>query len=306
MQPNQKRISIRWCVHLEMARYFWDRWWMVFDYPPHRNYEVPFYFLKKLYCEFVMNQKPNYFDIKSFQGVGRGMPQHRLGAQSNNPLSDPPIVPLVAPSIPADVQNTSFISTLDALTSLTGNLSEQAAHMASAPRWMPHMCLSCHETCVGPTTAAGSTSVPDEHDAADDSMMTSYMDFLCSDVHLDQIRTTPNIRVNIASTGTQLDTPYGDSGHEGPSTSHREEGLTIVTPSMVDTTIRIGYPYNFDQSQFECTSTSFEELASTTFGVDTAQDTARGDTARGSDEHMVDLDHVPGTREILLEDLMSI
>ncbi|XP_059070490.1 uncharacterized protein LOC131860134 [Cryptomeria japonica] len=205
-----------------------------------------------------MNQKPNYFDIKSFQGVGRGMPQHRLGARSNNPLPDPPIVPLVAPSIPADVQNTSFISTLDALTSLTGNLSEQAAHMASAPRWMPHMCSSCHETCLGPTTAAGSTSVPDEHDAADDSMMTSYMDFLCSDVHLDQIRTTPNIRVNIASTGRQLGTPYGDSGHEGPSTSHQEEGLTIVTPSMVDTTIRIGYPHNFDQSQFERTSTSFE------------------------------------------------
>ncbi|GLJ45794.1 hypothetical protein SUGI_0963740 [Cryptomeria japonica] len=182
----------------------------------------------------------------------------------------------------------------------------------------------------GPTTAAGSTSVPDEHDAADDSMMTSYMDFLCSDVHLDQIRTTPNIRVNIASTGRQLGTPYGDSGHEGPSTSHREEGLTIVTPSMVDTTIRIGYPHNFDQSQFERTSTSFEELASTAFGVDTAQDTARGDTATGSDEHMhetggsgprpgdkrdtaigsdehmVDLDHVLGTREILLQDLMSI
>ncbi|GLJ06032.1 hypothetical protein SUGI_0030580 [Cryptomeria japonica] len=101
-----------------------------------------------------------------------------------------------------------------------------------------------------------------------------------------EIRTTPNIRVNIASTGRQLGTPYGDSGHEGPSTSHREEGLTIVTPSMVDTTIRIGYPHNFDQSQFERTSTSFEELASTAFGVDTAQDTARGDTATGSDEHM--------------------
>ncbi|XP_059069805.1 uncharacterized protein LOC131874762 [Cryptomeria japonica] len=55
---------------------------------------------------------------------------------------------------------------------------------------------------------------------------------------------------------------------------------------MVDTTIRIGYPHNFDQSQFERTSTSFEELASTAFGVDTAQDTARGDTATGSDEHM--------------------
>lgn len=187
MQPNQKRISIRWCVHQKMARHFWDRWWMVFDYPPHRNYEVPFYFLKKLYCEFVMHQKPNYFDIKLFQGVGHGMPQHRLGAQSNNPLPDPPIVPLVAPSIPIDVQNTSFISTLDDLASLTGNLSEQAAHMASIPRWIPHMCSSCHETCVGPTVDPGSSLVPAEHDATDDSMMTSYMDFICFDDHLDQV-----------------------------------------------------------------------------------------------------------------------
>ncbi|GLJ34692.1 hypothetical protein SUGI_0697740 [Cryptomeria japonica] len=73
----------------------------------------------------------------------------------------------------------------------------------------------------------------------------------------------------------------GDGGEEGVDLGN-ENGVEI----QVDTTIRIGYPHSFDQSQFERTSTSFEELASTAFGVDTAQDTARGDTARGFDEHM--------------------
>ena len=48
---------------------------MVFDSPPHANWEFPLYFLRKLYVEFVLGQKPNYFDFRSFQGVGGGMPQ---------------------------------------------------------------------------------------------------------------------------------------------------------------------------------------------------------------------------------------
>lgn len=37
---------------------------MVFDDPPCNNYEVPLYFLRKLYYEFVLNVWPNYFDMR--------------------------------------------------------------------------------------------------------------------------------------------------------------------------------------------------------------------------------------------------
>ena len=54
-----------------------DRLYMVFDIPPHNNKEVPLYFLQKLYAKFVIGKHVNYFDMLGFQGVGRGVPQHR-------------------------------------------------------------------------------------------------------------------------------------------------------------------------------------------------------------------------------------
>jgi len=52
---------------------FGQRWWMVFDHPPCNNNEVPQYFLRKLYCDFVKNKVPNYFDMRDFQGRGGGL-----------------------------------------------------------------------------------------------------------------------------------------------------------------------------------------------------------------------------------------
>ena len=43
-----------------------------FDAPPCNNHDVPMYFLKKLYCEFVLGEIPNYFDILPSQGRGGG------------------------------------------------------------------------------------------------------------------------------------------------------------------------------------------------------------------------------------------
>ena len=57
---------------------------MVFDIPPHNNREVLMYFLRKLYAEFVMGKHVNYFDMLGFQGVGRGMPQHRPNARNRD------------------------------------------------------------------------------------------------------------------------------------------------------------------------------------------------------------------------------
>ena len=74
INERKPHISIRWCTHPRIEAHFWKWWWMVFDHPPHANHEVPMYFLRKLWVEFELGLKPNYFDIKSFQGVGGGMP----------------------------------------------------------------------------------------------------------------------------------------------------------------------------------------------------------------------------------------
>ena len=54
-----------------------DRWYMVFDEDPHGNRDIPFYFLRKLYAEFILGKHVNYSDILKFHGVGHGMPQDR-------------------------------------------------------------------------------------------------------------------------------------------------------------------------------------------------------------------------------------
>ena len=74
---KKPKLSIKWCTNDAICANFWDRWWMVFDIPPHRNLEVPFYFLKKLYAEFVLGLKVNYWSMKSNMGVGGGAPQDR-------------------------------------------------------------------------------------------------------------------------------------------------------------------------------------------------------------------------------------
>lgn len=45
------------------------------------NHEVPQYFLRKLYCEFVLNEISNYFEYLDFQGRGEGASHDRVGAQ---------------------------------------------------------------------------------------------------------------------------------------------------------------------------------------------------------------------------------
>ena len=48
---------------------------MVFDKPPCNNVEVPQYFLRKLWAEFVLGFHVNYFDITEFQGISFGSAQ---------------------------------------------------------------------------------------------------------------------------------------------------------------------------------------------------------------------------------------
>ena len=53
---KKPKLSIKWCTNEAMCANFWDRWWMVFDKPPHNNLEVPFYFIKKLYAKFSISR----------------------------------------------------------------------------------------------------------------------------------------------------------------------------------------------------------------------------------------------------------
>ena len=49
VECTKPKLSIKWCTNEVMHAKYWDRWWMVFDIPPHNNLEVPFYFIRKLY-----------------------------------------------------------------------------------------------------------------------------------------------------------------------------------------------------------------------------------------------------------------
>ena len=65
---------------------------MVFVVPLHNNMEIPLYFLRKKYAEFVLVKYINYFDMLEFHVVGRRMPQNRLNVRIEdlNRLVPPP------------------------------------------------------------------------------------------------------------------------------------------------------------------------------------------------------------------------
>ena len=73
---NRPHISIKWCTYHPFVDNWMDRWYMVFDMPPHNNREIPLYFLRKMYADFVLGKHIKYFDILAFQGIGGGIPQN--------------------------------------------------------------------------------------------------------------------------------------------------------------------------------------------------------------------------------------
>ena len=51
---SRAHISIDWCLEPNIKANWMDRWDMVFDEDPHGNRDIPFYFLRKLYEEFIL------------------------------------------------------------------------------------------------------------------------------------------------------------------------------------------------------------------------------------------------------------
>ncbi|XP_057849082.2 uncharacterized protein LOC131060013 isoform X1 [Cryptomeria japonica] len=170
VDPKKIKLSIKWCTNDGIVKNFWDRWWMVFDKPPNNNLDIPFYFIKKLYPEFVLQKHVNYFDIQPFQGVGLGMPQNRPGAVR---VVQGPYVPPPPVDPPPAVQHPDIICeaasrTISAIHSLSSLLVSQAASVAqptfdgsgasggadtssSTPHiCVPHSCVMCGHVCLGP------------------------------------------------------------------------------------------------------------------------------------------------------------
>ena len=99
---NRPHISIEWCIYQPFIDNWMDRWYMVFDSPPHNNREMPLYFLRKLYAEFVLHKHVNYFSYLDFQGIGGRMPQNRPNARVQDPNRPIPAprAPLHGPDVP--------------------------------------------------------------------------------------------------------------------------------------------------------------------------------------------------------------
>jgi len=55
----KKWISIDWCIHPHISQNWMDRWYMVFDKPPYNNMDIPLYFMRKLWLEFIMGKHVN-------------------------------------------------------------------------------------------------------------------------------------------------------------------------------------------------------------------------------------------------------
>jgi len=60
---SRAHISIDWCIEPNINANWMDRWYMVFDEDPHGNKDIPFYFFRKLYAEFILGKHVNYFDL---------------------------------------------------------------------------------------------------------------------------------------------------------------------------------------------------------------------------------------------------
>ena len=84
--------------------------------------------MRKLWAEFELGKKPNYFDMRAFQGVGRGMPQDRPGEKLSdrvrNRPHEEPLVSYLAPVIPAPIHHRAVTFALGSLSAVSGDLAE--------------------------------------------------------------------------------------------------------------------------------------------------------------------------------------
>ena len=109
------------------------------------------YFLKKLYCEFVLGEIPNSFDILESQGRGEGSSFERLETQRGPNVVRALVVKphsehVTIPSIVKEHVEANTLGTINALTQTlihcTSPLVEEDPSMH-----LGHMCTSCGFLC---------------------------------------------------------------------------------------------------------------------------------------------------------------
>ena len=147
---------------------------MVFNEDPHGNRDIPFYFLRKFYAEFILGKHVNYFDLLGNQGVGQGMPQDREGARTDpkrvprppRPPKPPRLYPSTGPVI--EYTQEALFDMVDTLlehgNDLQGNVDQGAGTSKTGPSTdhtgdaehsqchvTPHPCTLCGGICYGPT-----------------------------------------------------------------------------------------------------------------------------------------------------------
>jgi len=113
--------------------------------------------LRKLYCEFVLNKVPNYFDMRDFQGRGGGSAQDRPRARVDPQRAVRRVLNRPAHehvSIPSIVKESVEVDTLQSISALTQSIIEHASLVAqrglgdsARSRVPPHACQTCRSAC---------------------------------------------------------------------------------------------------------------------------------------------------------------
>jgi hypothetical protein len=155
---RKNRVCMDWCNYQPWIQNWRKRWFMVFDKPPCNNVEVPQYFLRKLWAEFVLGLHVNYFDITEFQGRGLGSAQDRPHAH-RNPLRGPPAPRRESDPPPQPPGLGGGVEKIDQhIRRATRHLLRHASFMAMSAQSrqdQPETQASSRATGVGPETRAG-------------------------------------------------------------------------------------------------------------------------------------------------------
>ena len=146
---------------------------MVFDMPPHNNKEIPLYFLRKMYAEFMLGKHVNYFDILAFQGIGGGMPQNRPNARLRDvdrPIPAPrrqlpgPDVPSVHHVIPQTRE--AFFSLARAVvrhSTMVQHMGEEGTSVPGVVHTLGPHGAGPSSSAIPPTGAGPSIAAPSAH-----------------------------------------------------------------------------------------------------------------------------------------------
>lgn len=88
--PKRPMLKVQYFKHPNIAGHFYDRFLVAYGRFPW-NDEVPIYFARLFYAEFVLGMHPDYTSLPSwYYGVGKDLTYNWKGAYRDASLSRPP------------------------------------------------------------------------------------------------------------------------------------------------------------------------------------------------------------------------